>query len=244
MKNIVVTGGSGGLGFSLVKTLSSTSFTNYRVIATVRSKSEKLVQLAEDSLGKVVIEHLDLAKQDTLHAFVKTITTKYGKIYGLVNNAAMGLDGVLGTMHESDIAKVICVNLTNTIILTKYVSRSMLISGEGRIINISSIIANTGFSGLSVYGASKAGLIGFTKSLARELGKRNILVNAIAPGYMETSMTQGISEDNFSKIIRRSPLRKLVEVDEVSNMVEILLCEKRSMTTTGSVFTLDGGSTC
>ena len=180
--------------------------------------------------------------QDYIYDFVKRIAKKYGRFYGLVNNAAIGKDGVLGTMHESEIMDVINVNLTSTILLSKYMLRSMLLNRNGRIINISSIIANTGFSGLSVYAASKAGLIGFTKSLSREVGKHNITVNAILPGYMETEMTKGIPEEKLETIIRRSPLKCLVHPNDVANAVNFLIGDQGKLVT-GSTITIDAGST-
>ncbi|MDN3683969.1 SDR family NAD(P)-dependent oxidoreductase [Vibrio sinaloensis] len=130
---------------------------------------------------------------------IKVITKEHGRIYGLVNNAALGHDGVLATMHESDISSLIRVNIEAPILMTKYVSRSMLLNGTGRIVNVGSIIGSTGFNGLSVYGATKSALGGFTKSLARELGKSQITVNTLAPGYMETNMTEGLVGDKLEK---------------------------------------------
>jgi len=182
---------------------------------------------------------LDL-ESDDLHSFVQDVTKKHGNLYGLVNNAALGLDGVLATMHDSQIGQVLDVNVKSTIILTKYSTRSMLLTGEGRVVNISSIIANTGFKGLSVYAASKAALIGFTRSLARELGNVGITVNAIAPGYMETDMTKSIDKDKLKSIVRRSPLNRLVTTDSVASGVAYLLGPEAGMIT-GSTLTIDAG---
>jgi len=173
---------------------------------------------------------------------VVELSKRHGRIYGLVNNAAIGADGVLATMHEHDIAQSLLVNLQSPIVLTKYVSRSMLLGGGGRIINISSIIGSTGFSGLSVYAATKAGLIGFTKSLSRELGKANITVNCIAPGYMDTDMTKGIAPDKLVSIKRRSPSGKLATVGSVASSVSFLLSEGGDMIN-GATITVDAGST-
>ena len=145
-------------------------------------------------------------------------------------------------MHETQISELIKVNVEAPIVLSKYLSRNMLSSFRGRIINISSIIATTGYSGLSVYAASKAALNGVTKSLAREIGKANITVNSIAPGYMETHMTSGLSGENLEKIKRRSALGRLATVEDVAEMVSFLLQESNK-NITGTILTVDGGST-
>ena len=145
-------------------------------------------------------------------------------------------------MHESQIFEIINVNVTGTILLTKYISRSMLRARCGRIINISSIIASTGFNGLSVYAASKAALNGFTKSLSRELGKINITVNAVAPGYMETNMSAGINDKQLDQIRNRSALKRLAETSEVASAVKYLLSDDASAIT-GTVLTIDAGNT-
>lgn len=238
MKNIViVTGARRGLGLAISQRLSADG---YKVIAIARSDSAELNALCES--GDVVFEEFDLAHTDQIHAWVGVLTKKYGRIYGLVNNAAIGCDGVLATMHERDIAQSLLVNLQSPMVLTKYVSRSMLLNGAGRIVNISSIIASTGFSGLSVYAASKAGMIGFTKSLSRELGKAGITVNCVAPGYMDTDMTKGIAPDKLKSIKRRSPSGKLASVESVAASVSFLLGEGGAMMT-GTTMTVDAGST-
>ncbi len=123
---------------------------------------------------------------DAIPAFAKLVRDEFGPIYGLVNNAGLGTEGLLATMHNSKIEALVQLNVLSPIILTKYVARQMMADGAGRIINISSIIATTGYNGLSVYGATKAAATGFTRSLAREVGKVGITVNAIAPGFIDT----------------------------------------------------------
>src|SRR5271170_1400281 len=133
-------------------------------------------------------------------------------------------------------------NVLSPIVLTKYVARQMMADGTGRIINMSSIIGATGYNGLSVYGATKAAATGFTRSLAREVGRTGITVNAIAPGFIETELTQNLSEDARSKIAGRSALRRLAGVDDVARMVEYLLGDG-GRNVTGAVFTIDAGNT-
>jgi len=145
-------------------------------------------------------------------------------------------------MHNSDIEALIRLNVLSPIILTKHVVRQMMADGAGRIINISSIIASTGYNGLSVYGATKAAATGFTRSLAREVGKLGITVNAIAPGFVDTELTQNLSEDQRQRIAGRSALRRLPETDDIARMVEYLLGDG-GRNITGSVLTIDAGNT-
>ncbi|WP_045050018.1 SDR family NAD(P)-dependent oxidoreductase [Chromobacterium violaceum] len=238
MKKIVmVTGTRRGLGLAICKRLVADG---YKVLAVARSNSPELDALCDGE--SVCFECFDLAHTDKIHAWISDLTKQYGRIYGLVNNAAIGADGVLATMHENDIAQSLIVNLQSPIVLTKYVSRSMLLGGTGRIINISSIIGSTGFSGLSVYAATKAGLIGFTKSLSRELGKAGITVNCVAPGYMDTDMTKGIAPDKLQSIKRRSPSGKLATVESVAASISYLLSADGEMIN-GATLTIDAGST-
>ena len=236
-KTVIVTGARRGLGLAIVQQLAKEG---YRVIAVARGSSPELDALLDGE--NVVHEEFDLANLGEIHAWCSRIGKQYGRIYGLVNNAAIGNDGVLATMHETDIAQLLAVNLQSPILLCKYISRSMLLGGEGRIVNISSIIASTGFSGLSVYAATKAGLIGFTKSLSRELGKAGITVNCVAPGYMETGMTSGIAPAKLDTIKRRSPSGKLAAPEDAAAAVAYLLGEGGAMIT-GTTITVDAGST-
>lgn len=236
-KIVMVTGARRGLGLEICKRLSDDG---YKVLAIARSDSSELNALCDGR--SVYFEQFDLLDTEKIHSWFVDLSKKYGRIYGLINNAAVGADGVLATMHEHDIFQSLKVNLQSPIVLTKYVSRSMLLGGSGRIINISSIIGSTGFSGLSVYAATKAGLIGFTKSLSRELGKANITVNCIAPGYMDTDMTKGIAADKLLSIKRRSPSGKLATVESVAASVSFLLSEAGDMIN-GTTITVDAGST-
>lgn len=239
MKTILVTGGTRGLGLAIVRRLHRDGF---QVVATGRTLSPELGRLVETAGGAVRFRALDLADSKGIHDWVRALTTEAGHLYGLVNNAALGHDGVLATMHENQIHELISVNLTSTIILTKYCSRSMLLGGEGRIVNIASIIGFTGFNGLAVYAASKAGLLGFTRSLARELGKARITVNAVAPGYMQTDMTSGLQGEKLESIKRRSPLGRLATPDDAAGAVAFLLSADAA-SVTGTTMTVDAGST-
>ncbi|WP_260674170.1 SDR family NAD(P)-dependent oxidoreductase [Comamonas aquatica] len=238
IKYVIVTGGSKGLGLAIVKALADDG---YYVIAASRTRTESIDKLIQDG-GSISFEELDLKNSEEIHGWVKRIIGRYGVPYALINNAAIAHDGVLGTMHESQIEEVLRVNVFSAILLTKYISRAMLVRRRGRIVNISSIIASTGYNGLSVYAASKAALNGFTKSLARELGRLNITVNSIAPGYMETDMSSGLDEMQLEQIQRRSALRRLAKTDEVASAVQYLISEKASAIT-GTIITIDAGNT-
>jgi len=243
-KRILLTGGTRGLGLAICRELKDAG---YFVIATGRKLTPALSAIADSEPsaagGTAVYEPLDLADLESLHSVVTSIVKRHGPLFGLVNNAAIAHDGVLATMHDSQIDEVIRVNVTGTLVLTKYAIRPMLTRGEGRVINIASIIASTGFNGLSVYAASKAALLGFTRSLARELGKAGITVNAILPGYMQTDMSAGLDEQKLATISRRSPMGKLVTVEDVAHTVKFLLSPEAAHMT-GASITVDAGSTC
>ncbi|SDB48983.1 SDR family NAD(P)-dependent oxidoreductase [Bauldia litoralis] len=243
MHNVIVTGGSRGLGLGIATRLAAAG---YGVIAVARSQSDELSAaidaVGEAGTGALRFASFDLTDTDAIPAFVTDIRKSSGAIYGLVNNAGIGTSGLLANMHNSQIEGLIRLNTLAPIVLTKYVTRSMMIEGAGRVINIASIVASNGYSGLSVYSATKASLVGFTRSLAREMGKVGVTVNAIAPGFIDTDMTNGMDEDHHARLVRRSPLRRLTEVDDVARSIEFLLGEGgRSIT--GTVLTVDAGST-
>lgn len=233
MKTIIVTGAARGLGLAISERLSRDGF---KVVGTGRRPSDEF-----SKIENAVFIPFDLNNVDEIAGLVRDINKEHGPIYGLVNNAGIGNDGVLATMHAKDIAMVLTVNLTAAITMTKYVSRTMLGRKEGRIVNVSSIIASTGFSGLSVYGASKAGLEGFTRSLSREIGKLGLCVNCVAPGYMETDMTAGLGGAKLESVRRRAPLG-LPRVEDAAGAVAYLMSPD-GVNVTGTVITVDGGAT-
>lgn len=239
LKNVIVTGVSKGLGLAIARRLAD--LPEYRLLGLSRSLTAEYQALIDAHPDRVSHIPFDAENIAAIAGIVGDITRAHGKIYGLVNNAGMGLDGVLATQHASDIEKVLKVNLEAPITLCKYASRSMLAAREGRIVNISSIIASTGFHGLAAYAASKAGLEGLTRSLSRELGKRHITVNCVAPGYMETEMTKGIDVHKMASIRRRAPLG-LPSPEDAAGAV-IYLLGPDGARVSGSVITVDGGST-
>ncbi len=239
MNLVIVSGSSKGLGLEICKTLLNNK---YKVVGISRTKSKEFEALQNEFPKQLFFEQYDFNDTTNIQNLVRKITKEHGTIYGLINNAALGHDGILGTMHKNQISELIKVNIEAPIILTKYVSRSMLMKLQGRIINIGSIIGSTGFSGLSVYGATKSAMSGFTKSLAREVGKANITVNTIAPGYLQTDMTSNLQGEKLDKIKRRSPLGKLATVEDVSSTVLFLLSNE-AKNITGSTIIVDAGST-
>ena len=145
-------------------------------------------------------------------------------------------------MHNSRIEELVRVNTLSPIVLSKYVVRAMMSDGAGRIVNVASIVGFTGYSGLSAYAATKASMLGFTRSLAREVGRLGITVNAVAPGFLATEMTHGLAGEQRQRVTRRSALRRLAEVDDVANAVEYLLSDK-ARNISGTVLTIDAGAT-
>jgi 3-oxoacyl-[acyl-carrier protein] reductase len=243
MHNVVVTGGSRGIGLAISKRIAAAG---YNVIAVARRESDELREaireIEKQGRGGIHFKAFDLSEVDAIPSFVKTLRDEFGAIYGLVNNAGIGNEGLLATMHNTEIEALLRLNVLSPVILTKYIVRHMMADGAGRIINMSSIVATTGYNGLSVYGATKAAASGFTRSLAREVGKLGITVNAIAPGFVDTELTQTLSEDQRKRIAGRSALRRLAETDDVARMVEYLLGEG-GRNITGSVITIDAGNT-
>ncbi len=243
MRNVIVTGGSRGLGLGIAGRLAAAG---YSVIAVARKTTAPLTAAIDaakrSTTGALRFVACDLGEIEKIPDLVRGLRKEFGPIYGLVNNAAIGTDGVLATMHNAKIESLVRVNTLSPIVLTKYVVRQMMADGGGRIVNVSSIIGFTGYSGLSVYGATKASMLGFTRSLAREVGRLGVNVNAVAPGFMDTEMTQGLDDEQRQKVARRSALRRLPEIDDVANAVEFLLGEG-GKSITGTVLTVDAGST-
>ena len=243
MPNVIVTGGSRGLGLGIARKLTTAG---YGVIAIARQESAQLAAAMVDAkraqVGSLHFKPFDLVKIPDIPDLVRALRKEFGSIYGLVNNAALGTSGILATMPDAKIERLVRLNTVSPLILTKYVVRSMMADGAGRIVNIASIISSTGFSGLSAYAATKASLVGFTRSLAREVGSLGITVNAVAPGFVDTDMTESLQAEERAQVVRRSALRRLADVEDIANAVEFLLGDK-ARNITGTVLTVDAGST-
>jgi len=243
MRSVIVTGGSRGLGLGIARKLAAEG---YRVIAVARKETNELTsamcEAGRANPGSFHFVPFDLGQIDDIAVFVKTLRKSFGAIYGLVNNAGISSEGMLSLMQDSVIEQLVRVNMLSPIILTKYVVRSMMSDGGGRIVNIASIAGFNGYSGLAVYGSTKASLLGFTRSLAREVGRAGVNVNSVAPGFVDTDMTRSLTGEQRDKIVRRSALNRLAEVDDVADAVEFLLSD-RAKNITGTVLTVDAGST-
>jgi 3-oxoacyl-[acyl-carrier protein] reductase len=200
---------------------------------------EKAEEAAPGSFHSVTC---DLGEIEHIPQLVKDLEKSFGPIYGLVNNAGISFEGVLAMMPVAQIEKLVRVNTISPIVLTKHVVRSMMASGVGRIVNMSSVVAFTGYNGLSVYSATKASLTGFSRSLAREVGRAGVTVNSVAPGFVDTDMTQGMTKEHRERLEQRSALRRLVQVEDVASAVEFLISDG-ARNITGTVITVDAGNT-
>jgi 3-oxoacyl-[acyl-carrier protein] reductase len=243
MLSVIVTGGSRGLGLAIANSLTHEG---YSVIVVARSMSIELsgaiAGIQSRSAGRLSFVAADLSKTDEIPSLISRIRKEFGEIYGLVNNAGIGTDGILVNMNVSRIRELVQLNTLSPIILSKFVLKSMLAAGTGRIVNISSIVSCTGYSGLAVYAATKSSMIGFTRSLAREVGRLGITVNAVAPGFIETDMTQSVGQGDLLRIARRSALQRLAVPKDVAEAVKFLLGES-GRNITGTVLTVDAGNT-
>jgi 3-oxoacyl-[acyl-carrier protein] reductase len=243
VRNVIVTGGSRGLGLGIARTLAHSGF---QVIAIARRENDELLaaieQVTHQALGALHFRPFDLADVDGIAGLVKALRGAFGTLYGLVNNAGLGTGGILANMPGSEIERMTRLNVVSPLMLTKYVVRSMITGQGGRIVNISSVVAATGYSGLSVYSATKASMIGFTRSLARELGPLGITVNAVAPGFVDTEMTRELTPAVRAQIERRSALKRRPEIADIADAVDFLFSDK-ARNITGTTTTVDAGNT-
>jgi 3-oxoacyl-[acyl-carrier protein] reductase len=243
LRNVLVTGASRGLGLAIARALA---VSGYRVLAIARSPTEELQALSaavtQAGHGAVQFYPFDLLETAAMAQLISRLRKDVGPLYALVNNAGLGTAGLLAMMRDEQIEALIRLNTLSPIVLTRHVVRSMMSERAGRIVNISSIVATTGYQALSVYSATKAALIGFTRSLAREVGQLGITVNAVAPGFIDTEMTRELDDKQREQIIRRSALRRLPEPADVAAAVEFLLSDQ-ARNITGTTVTVDAGNT-
>lgn len=240
-KVVLISGGSRGLGAGLVEAFLQDG---YRVATFSRKKTDRTDAWSQSAQfrDRFFFTEADATDSAGCKAMVDAVVKQWGAIHILVNNAGIAVDNLLPLLPDSDIDRLIDVNLRSTIFLTKRVLRQMLLLKWGRVINISSIVGLTGYRGLSVYGATKAALDGFTRALARETGSSKITVNSVAPGYLRTEMSHGLDEKQLNQIIRRTPVGRLGEVEDVAAAV-LFLASPAASYITGQTFVVDGGLT-
>jgi 3-oxoacyl-[acyl-carrier protein] reductase len=236
----LISGGSRGLGLAIVERLLERGD---EVATFSRSGSPALAALAAAHGSRLHAEQLDAADPEAICGFVERVAKRFGRIDHCIANAAVAHEGVLATMADSEIDAMLSVNLKGSIVFVREAVRQMLVerSTGASITVISSVVASRGSPGLSVYAATKAGLEGFAKSLAREVGPRGIRVNAIAPGFLETDLSASLSPENRSRIARRTPLGRLGLPADIVGAIEFL-ASPRAAFITGQVLTIDGGS--
>lgn len=243
MASVVITGASRGIGLGIARKLAATG---YQVIAVARQAGDQLGLAMEEvgrrQSGALHFRPADLEDIAAIPKLARELRKEFGSFHGLVNNVGIGTSGLLVNMHAVQIERLIRLNILSPITLTKYVVRSMMADGGGRIVNLASIVSFAGYNGLAAYAATKAAMIGFTRSLAREVGPRGLTVNAVAPGFIDTEMTHGLAPMQREQVVRRSPLRRLAEVEDVANTVEFLLGDG-ARNITGTVVTVDAGGT-
>lgn len=239
-KVALITGATRGIGKQIAITLAKEG---YDIALNYRRENEELdntrKEIEENQVGCLAVKG-DVSNFEDCEEFVKQVIEKFGKIDVLVNNAGITKDMLLMRMKKEDFEQVIDVNLMGTFNVTKNVVTYMLKARSGRIVNISSVVGVSGNAGQTNYAASKAGIIGFTKSLAKEVASRGILVNAVAPGFIETSMTEVLKEEVKEEIAKSIPLKRMGTSQDVANVVKFLTSEDSSYIT-GQVLHVDGG---
>jgi len=235
-KIALVTGGTSGIGKAIARGFAESGATTL-ILGTNEERGQKAV---DEIQGDVHFFKANVGSKAEVDAVIKAILDHYKKVDILVNNAGITKDQLLMRMTEDDWDSVMDINLKSCYNLCHALCRPMMKERSGRIINVSSVVGLMGNPGQTNYAASKAGMIGFTKSLARELAPRGILVNAVAPGYIETKMTEALGEDKQSEVLKYIPLGRMGQAEEVANMV-LFLASDKSAYITGQVFSVDGG---
>ena len=239
-KLAIITGGARGIGKQIALTFAKEG---YNIAINYRTENEDLKNTKkeiEENNVKCFTFQGDVTNFKDCEQFVKQIVEEFGNIDVLVNNAGITRDTLLMRMKEEDFKQVIDTNLIGTFNVTKNVISYMMKARSGRIINISSVVGISGNAGQTNYSASKAGIIGFTKSLAKEVASRNITVNAVAPGFIETQMTDVLKEDIKEEIAKKIPLKRMGTPQDVANVVKFLASNDSSYIT-GQVINIDGG---
>lgn len=239
-KIAVVTGASRGIGRAIAVKMAASGAT---VVINYNGSAEKAEAVKQEIIaagGSAEIMQCNVAEFDACDAFIKAVTEQFGRIDILVNNAGITKDGLMMRMSEADFADVIDVNLKGTFNCIRFASRQMMKQRSGRIINMSSVVGISGNAGQVNYAASKAGVIGITKSAAKELASRGITVNAIAPGFIETDMTSVLSEKVIEETMKQIPLGRLGRAEDIAEAAAFLASDAAAYIT-GQVLNVDGG---
>ena len=236
----LVTGGTRGIGAAITESLAASGASVAAGYNRGKESAEKFAHQMEEKGAKVSVHTGRVDDVDDCNRVVKEVMDRFGRIDFLVNNAGITLDKTVRKMTNDDWHQVLDVNLSGAFHMTKAVLEHMIERGSGRIVNISSVIGQMGNVGQANYAASKAGLFGFTKSLALEMAQRGITVNCVAPGFIATEMVSAIPEAALAKVVERIPQRRLGRPDEVARVVRFLL-EDDSSYITGAVFDVNGG---
>jgi 3-oxoacyl-[acyl-carrier protein] reductase len=239
-KTALISGGSKGLGAGIVQCFLDQG---YKVATFSRATTPQIEAWQKEFPKHFYFEALSITDREATKKYVANVESVFGRIDVLVNNAGVAHTSLLALTSDEALDNLIDINLKGSFFLARQVSRSMLALGWGRIINVSSIVGLSGYRGLSIYSATKAGLDGFTRSLARELGARNITVNSVAPGYLTTEMTHELDSRQTRQIIGRTPLGRLGNPEDVAEVVAFLASEKAGFIT-GQVIVIDGGISC
>lgn len=239
-KTAIVTGGSRGIGRAVSLLLAREGANVAIVYAGNTAAAEETKQQAEALGAAAAVFQCDVADEQAVTDMVKAVKIQFGSVDILVNNAGITRDGLLMRMKEADWQAVLDTNLTGVYHCTKAVSKLMMKQRHGAVINLSSVVGETGNAGQANYAAAKAGIIGFTKAVAKELASRNIRVNAVAPGYVETDMTAGLPDSAKEDMLRSIPLGRPATADDVAQAV-LFLASDQACYITGQVLNVDGG---
>ncbi len=239
-KTAIVTGGSRGIGRAVSLLLAREGANVAIVYAGNTAAAEETKQQAEALGAAAAVFQCDVADEQAVTDMVKAVKTQFGSVDILVNNAGITRDGLLMRMKEADWQAVLDTNLTGVYHCTKAVSKLMMKQRHGAVINLSSVVGETGNAGQANYAAAKAGIIGFTKAVAKELASRSIRVNAVAPGYVETDMTAGLPDSAKEDMLRSIPLGRPATADDVAQAV-LFLASDQACYITGQVLNVDGG---